>query len=110
VSLPSSVRTADTLRGRPWSNSFATLGAAFTALNANGTQTGNNVTVTINCDTNEGTTSPQAYVQSLTGVPGRWQVSTAAGVFPTWTRGGKELMFIAADGFTIMSAEVSTGA
>ena len=43
--------------------------------------------------TNEGTTSPQVYVQSLTGVPGRWQVSTTAGVFPTWTRGGKELLF-----------------
>jgi Tol biopolymer transport system component len=43
--------------------------------------------------TNEGTSQPQVYVQSVTGVPGRWQVSTQSGLFPTWTKGGKEILF-----------------
>jgi hypothetical protein len=43
--------------------------------------------------TNEGTAQPQVYVQSLTGVPGRWQVSTKSGLFQRWTKGGKELVF-----------------
>ena len=43
--------------------------------------------------TNDGTDQPQVYVQSLSGVPGRWQVSTKGGFFQVWTRGGKELVF-----------------
>jgi Tol biopolymer transport system component len=47
--------------------------------------------------TNDGTDRPQVYVQSLTGVPGRWQVSTREGFMPSWTRGGKELIFETTD-------------
>jgi hypothetical protein len=43
--------------------------------------------------TTDGTTDPQVYVQSMTGVPGRWQVSTKGGYFESWTKGGKELIF-----------------
>ena len=43
--------------------------------------------------TNEGTTQVQVYVQSMTGIPGRWQVSTRAGGFPAWTKGGREIVF-----------------
>jgi len=43
--------------------------------------------------TNEGGGTPQIYVQSLTGTPGRWQISTTGGLWPTWTRRGNELLF-----------------
>jgi Tol biopolymer transport system component len=43
--------------------------------------------------TTEGTTQVQVYVQSMTGIPGRWQVSTRSGAFPVWTKGGKEIVF-----------------
>ena len=29
----------------------------------------------------------------MTGVPGRWQVSTKSGIFPAWTKDGSELLF-----------------
>jgi len=35
----------------------------------------------------------QIYVQSLTGTPGRWQISAAGGYAPKWTRGGRELLY-----------------
>ncbi|MEO5988479.1 MAG: protein kinase [Candidatus Eisenbacteria bacterium] len=41
----------------------------------------------------EGGGAPQVYVQSLSGTPGRWQISTAIGYLPSWTSGGKELVF-----------------
>jgi serine/threonine protein kinase/Tol biopolymer transport system component len=54
----------------------------------------------------------ELFVQSFP-VPGaKYQVSSggASYAMTRWTRGGKELMFAAANGFTVMSAEVSTGA
>jgi eukaryotic-like serine/threonine-protein kinase len=54
----------------------------------------------------------ELFVQSFP-VPGaKYQVSSGGVVYNNtrWTRGGKELMFVAADGFTVMSAEVATGA
>ncbi len=53
----------------------------------------------------------EQFVQSFP-VPGaKYQVSNGGVTYATtrWTRGGKELMFVAADGLTIMSAEVATG-
>ena len=43
--------------------------------------------------TNEGGGPPQVYVQSLTGTPGRWQISTNVGLWPVWTKGGSELVY-----------------
>jgi hypothetical protein len=42
---------------------------------------------------NEGGGSPQVYVQSLSGTPGRWQVSTTFGIWPRWTKGGTEVVY-----------------
>jgi Tol biopolymer transport system component len=48
--------------------------------------------------TNQGSPLPQVYVLSLTGPPGRWQVSTTNGYQPTWTKGGKELIYQTIEG------------
>ena len=42
---------------------------------------------------NEGGGPPQVYVQSITGTPGRWQISTTFGFWPVWTKGGAEIVF-----------------
>jgi Tol biopolymer transport system component len=39
------------------------------------------------------TTAPQVFVETLGGPPGRWQISTRTGIFPRWTRNGRELLF-----------------
>lgn len=51
-------------------------------------------------------------VQSFPAPGAKYQVSNGGANDATtrWTRGGKELMFMAADGLTVMSAEVATGA
>jgi len=49
----------------------------------------------------------QIYVQSLTGTPGRWQISTSSGYSPKWTRGGHELLF-QNNANQIMSVEIDT--
>jgi len=54
----------------------------------------------------------ELFVQSFP-VPGaKYQVSSggAANTTTAWVKNGKELMFMAGDGFTVMSAEVTTGA
>jgi Tol biopolymer transport system component len=46
-----------------------------------------------------GPTDYNIFVQSLTGAPGRWQISTPpGGAKPAWTKGGRELVYEAADG------------
>ena len=47
------------------------------------------------------------YVNSLTGEPGRWQISTTSGVMPRWTRGGRELVFETLDG-RLMAVDIET--
>jgi hypothetical protein len=37
---------------------------------------------------------------------GRWQISSAGGRFPVWTRGGREILFEAADG-KLMAADIT---
>jgi TolB protein len=38
-------------------------------------------------------TRQEVYVTSLGSDGGRWQISTDGGLFPTWTRGGREIIF-----------------
>jgi len=35
----------------------------------------------------------EVYVQSLSEDGGRWQISTSGGAYPSWTRGGREIVF-----------------
>jgi len=49
--------------------------------------------------------NPQVFVQTLGGPPGRWQISTRTGIFPRWTRGGRELMFEDIDG-NLMAVDI----
>ena len=58
--------------------------------------------------TNEGTAQAQVYVQSMTGIPGRWQISTRSGIFPVWTKGGREILLD--DAIRLATAARATGA
>ena len=55
---------------------------------------------------NEGGGQVQVYVQSLTGTPGRWQVTAGGGYMPQWTKGGDELVYESAS--AIMAVTVDT--
>jgi len=59
--------------------------------------------------TNEGGGPPQVYVQSLTGTPGRWQISTAFGIWPVWTKGGTEIVFESQSGIMAVSIDAHDG-
>jgi Tol biopolymer transport system component len=37
--------------------------------------------------------TPEVYVRPFPGPGGRWQISTGGGLFPVWSRGGRELLF-----------------
>ena len=47
------------------------------------------------------------FVQSLSGPPGRWQISTTPAVMGRWTRGGRELVFEGIDG-RLMAVDIDT--
>ncbi len=49
---------------------------------------------------------PQVYVQPFPHGSGRWQVSSAGGDWPEWSRSGKEIFYQSADG-KIMSASIT---
>ncbi|HEU4724554.1 MAG TPA: protein kinase [Candidatus Eisenbacteria bacterium] len=51
----------------------------------------------------------QVYVQSLTGTPGRWQISNSLAMFPRWTKGGREIVFEGLDG-RLMAVDIDTAA
>jgi len=51
----------------------------------------------------------EIYVQTFPTPGGKWQVSTNGGDQPVWSRDGKELYFIAADG-KMTAVEVKAGA
>jgi Tol biopolymer transport system component len=51
----------------------------------------------------------EVYVVPYPGPGGKWQVSTAGGLYPQWRADGKELFFQAPDQ-TLMSVAVTTGA
>lgn len=50
----------------------------------------------------------EIYVQRFPQADGKWQVSTAGGDKPVWSRDGKELFFLGSDG-RIMVAEIKPG-
>jgi Tol biopolymer transport system component len=54
----------------------------------------------------------ELFVQSFPTPGAKYQVSSSGATNGTtrWTRGGKELMFMAVDGFTVMTADVALGA
>ncbi len=39
----------------------------------------------------------EVYVQSLADDGGKWQISTDGGTYPTWTRGGREIVYLGRD-------------
>jgi Tol biopolymer transport system component len=47
------------------------------------------------------------FVEALSGDRGRWQVSTDGGMFPVWSRDGRELAYVHDD--TMMKVDVETG-
>ncbi len=51
----------------------------------------------------------QVYVQSLSGAPGRWQISTTKGYMPVWTRGGHELLFEGPAGVMAVDLDTQNG-
>ena len=49
------------------------------------------------------------YVQTFPQQTGKWQISTAGGLQPMWSRNGKELFYLALDG-KLMAVDVNTSA
>ena len=47
------------------------------------------------------------FVVSVTGPAGRWEISNRAGIFPRWTRGGRELVWETFDA-RLMAADIDT--
>lgn len=58
---------------------------------------------------NEGGGAVQIYVQSLTGTPGRWQVTANGGFMPQWTKGGAELVYEGTQAMMAVSIETREG-
>jgi len=50
----------------------------------------------------------QVFVQSVVGPPGRWQISTASGINPRWTKGGRELVYESLNTREIMAVDIET--
>jgi serine/threonine-protein kinase len=49
----------------------------------------------------------EVYVRPFNGPGGRWQISTGGGLFPLWSRDGRELLFQTLDG-RVMAASYTT--
>jgi hypothetical protein len=47
----------------------------------------------------------EVYLQPVPGPAGKWQISTAGGTHPVWSRNGKEIFYIAADN-KLMAVEI----
>ncbi|HXI03760.1 MAG TPA: hypothetical protein VNI57_11355, partial [Candidatus Saccharimonadales bacterium] len=53
----------------------------------------------------------EVYVQSFPDSDrGRWQISRTGGTYPVWRADGREIVFMDADGTTLMSVDVQPGA
>ena len=51
----------------------------------------------------------EVYVEPFPATGARWQVSTRGGFMPHWRRGGKELVYVAADGMLMAAAVTADG-
>ncbi|HTO76031.1 MAG TPA: protein kinase [Thermoanaerobaculia bacterium] len=51
----------------------------------------------------------EVYVRPFPSGPGTWQISTAGGAFPNWSRDGKELFFLSLD-FKLMAVPITADA
>jgi Tol biopolymer transport system component len=51
----------------------------------------------------------EVYVRPFPGPGGRWQISTAGGVYPLWSRTGRELFFESPDRRIMSAAYTATG-
>ena len=49
----------------------------------------------------------EVFVEALSGDRGRWQVSTDGGMFPVWSRDGREIVYVRGD--TMMRVDVEIG-
>jgi len=52
-------------------------------------------------------TNVNVYVQSLEGPPGRWQISNRPGLWPYWTKDGREIVYEGVDG-KLMAVDIDT--
>jgi hypothetical protein len=52
---------------------------------------------------------PQVYVQGVAGTPGRWQVSTSNGIWPHWTKDGREMVFESSEGIMAVDIDAANG-
>ncbi len=59
--------------------------------------------------TNAGGGAPQVYVQSLTGTPGRWQISADYGMHPHWFKGGSEIIYEGQSDLMAVSIDTRNG-
>jgi eukaryotic-like serine/threonine-protein kinase len=51
----------------------------------------------------------EIYVQSFSGLGGKWQISSDGGIQPHWRADGKELFYLAFVSDQLMAVEVTTG-
>jgi eukaryotic-like serine/threonine-protein kinase len=51
----------------------------------------------------------EIYVRPFPGPGGKWQISTAGGIFPTWSRNGKELFYRSADNKIMVASYKADG-
>jgi Tol biopolymer transport system component len=53
--------------------------------------------------------SPEVYVRPFPGPGGKWQISTDGGLFPKWSRNGKELFYRTADSKIMVVTYTASG-
>jgi hypothetical protein len=51
----------------------------------------------------------EVYVRPFPGPGGKWQISTAGGIYPTWSRTRKELLYLSPDGQIIVASYTTDG-
>ena len=53
--------------------------------------------------------SPEVYVRPFPGPGGKWQISTGGGVYPEWSRNGKELFYRTSDSKIMVVSYTASG-
>jgi serine/threonine-protein kinase len=51
----------------------------------------------------------EVYVRPFSATGGKWQISTAGGAFPKWSRSGKELLYLALDQRIMVASYTASG-